>query len=113
MKSAAAIAALSALAQDTRLSVFRLLVRHEPDGLTVGEIATELGLAPATLSFHLKALVQAGLVESVPEGRFLRCRAQLDTMNALTAFLADDCCGGRPELCAAPTRRRSPARKSP
>ena len=86
------LSALAALAQESRLAVFRLLVEHTPDGLTAGAIGTRLELPPATLSFHLKALAHADLVASTAEGRFLRYRANIGTMNALIAYLMANCC---------------------
>jgi DNA-binding transcriptional ArsR family regulator len=101
MKSKAAVIALSALAQESRLAVFRLLVRHGPDGLTVGVIGEQLALPAPTLSFHLKTLAQAGLVTTEQEGRFVRYRAEMAGINELISFLTDDCCGGHPEQCSA------------
>ena len=92
MKSTDAVTALAALAQDTRLNVFRLLVQQGPSGLAAGEISGQLGIAPATLSFHLKELAHAGLVSSRQEGRFVFYAANFDAMNALLAFLTENCC---------------------
>ncbi len=92
MKSTDAVIALAAMAQDTRLSVFRLLVQQGPSGLAAGEIAGALGIAPATLSFHLKELAHAGLVSSRQEGRFVFYAANFDAMNALLAYLTENCC---------------------
>lgn len=100
MKTTDAVCALAALAQESRLSVFRLLVLSAPDGLTAGVIAEQLELPAPTLSFHLKTLAQAGLVNTVQEGRFVRYRAEIEAINALVGFLTDDCCGGNPELCS-------------
>lgn len=100
MENINAVAALAALAQESRLAVFRLLVRNAPEGLTPGVIGEQLDLPAPTLSFHLKALAQAGLVTTVPEGRYVRYRAELATINALIAFLTEDCCGGNPDRCA-------------
>ena len=100
MKNTDALAALAALAQESRLAVFRLLVRSAPDGLTPGVIGEQLELPAPTLSFHLKALAQAGLVSAVQEGRYVRYRAEIKTINALIAFLTDDCCGGDPDRCS-------------
>jgi ArsR family transcriptional regulator, arsenate/arsenite/antimonite-responsive transcriptional repressor len=86
------LAVLAALAQESRLGVFRLLVEHSPDGLTAGDIAQRVGLPAATLSFHLKALAHADLVVGRAEGRFLRYRANIDAMNALVAYLSANCC---------------------
>ena len=101
MESKAAVIALAALAQKSRLAVFRLLVRNGPDGLTVGLISEQLVLSASTLSFHLKTLAQAGLVTTEQEGRFVRYRAEMTGINDLISFLTDDCCGGHPELCSA------------
>lgn len=111
MKTDSALAALAALAQETRLAIFQLLVRYEPEGLTVGEIAQHLDLAPATLSFHLKTLTQAGLVSSEQDGRHIHCRAQIEAVQALGQFLIMDCCKGQPERCkpASSSSRRSKA----
>ena len=100
MKNIDAVAALAALAQESRLAVFRLLVRSAPDGLTPGVIGEQLELPAPTLSFHLKALAQAGLVSAVQEGRYLRYRAEITTINALIDFLTEDCCGGDPARCS-------------
>lgn len=100
MKNIDAVAALAALAQESRLAVFRLLVRNAPDGLTPGIIGEQLELPAPTLSFHLKALAQAGLVTTVQQGRYVRYRAEIAAINALIDFLTEDCCGGDPARCA-------------
>ncbi len=100
MDSNVAVTALSALAQPSRLAVFRWLVECGPQGACAGDIAGKLGVAPATLSFHLKALQHAHMVESHRSGRFIHYRANFSVMNALVEFLTTNCCGGRPELCA-------------
>ena len=92
MQTSTAVAALSALAQDTRLAVYRLLVQQGPTGLAAGEIAGRLDIAPATLSFHLKELAHAGLVTSRQEGRFVFYAANFEAMNSLVAFLTENCC---------------------
>jgi DNA-binding transcriptional ArsR family regulator len=92
MKTNSALSALGALAQESRLAVFRLLVRHAPEGLPAGAIATKLGLSPATLSFHLKELAHAGMVAPRQDGRFIWYRADLDAMNALIGYLTENCC---------------------
>jgi len=92
--------AVAALAQESRLAVFRLLVRNAPDGLTAGLIGEHFALPAPTLSFHLKVLAQAGLVTAEQEGRYVRYRAGMAGINALVGFLTDDCCGGHPELCS-------------
>ncbi len=92
MQSTDAVTALAALAQDTRLGVFRLLVQQGPSGLAAGEIAGQLGIAPATLSFHLKELAHAGLVSSRQDGRFVFYAANFGAMNALLDYLTENCC---------------------
>ncbi len=92
METTDAVRALAALAQESRLAVFRLLVRQGPTGVAAGEIAAELGLLPATLSFHLKELSHAGLVSARQEGRFIYYSADFSAMNRLLAFLTENCC---------------------
>jgi DNA-binding transcriptional ArsR family regulator len=92
MESKDVVPALAALAQDTRLAVYRLLVQQGPSGLAAGEIASKLDIAPATLSFHLKELTHAGLASSRQEGRFIYYAANFETMNQLVAFLTENCC---------------------
>lgn len=96
MKSTDAVKALGALAQETRLAIFRLLIEHGPHGLIAGKIAESLDILPATLSFHLKELSAAGLLEARTEGRFIFYSARFDRMNELLAFLTANCCGGNP-----------------
>jgi ArsR family transcriptional regulator len=96
MKSIQAVKALAALAQESRLAIFRLLVARGPDGLSAGAVGDELGIAPATLSFHFKELANAGLVVSRAQGRFVMYSANFRTMNDLLGFLTDNCCGGNP-----------------
>jgi DNA-binding transcriptional ArsR family regulator len=91
--------ALAALGQATRLSVFRLLVEAGPEGRMPGEIAEALSLPGATLSFHLKELVAAGLIQGEPRGRYICYRADFDAMNGLIGFLTDNCCGGDQNQC--------------
>ena len=92
------VKALGALAQETRLKLFRLLVVAGQDGLTPGHMAVTLGVAPTALSFHLKELNHAGLVRSEREGRHLIYRAEFSAMDALLAFLTAECCQGQPCL---------------
>ena len=96
---------LHALAQDSRLAVFRLLVRAGGDGVPAGEIARELGVAPNTLSAHLSVLANAGLVASRREGRSIIYAADYAGMGELLAFLVEDCCQGRAEVCASRSAR--------
>jgi ArsR family transcriptional regulator, arsenate/arsenite/antimonite-responsive transcriptional repressor len=102
MEKTDAVAALAALAQDNRLDVFRLLVQAGPDGIPAGAVADALDLAPNTLTFHFDRLRQAGLVTVRREGRSMIYAARFETMNALLAFLTENCCGGAPEKCAPP-----------
>ncbi|MBB2204964.1 ArsR/SmtB family transcription factor [Gluconacetobacter takamatsuzukensis] len=99
MDSESIILALGALAQPTRLDTFRLLVRHEPEGLAAGEIARRLDVPQNTLSAHLAIMARAGLVAATRHGRSIVYRADLATFRALTFHLVRDCCDGRPELC--------------
>jgi len=99
MNSKAAIDALAALAQETRLKVFRLLVQTGSDGLAAGEIARTLEVPPATLSFHLNHLETAGLITSERQQRRIIYAADYAGMRGLLRFLTEDCCQGRPELC--------------
>ena len=92
MKLISAVAAMAALAQESRLAAYRLLLESAPDGLPAGEIASRLGILPATLSFHLKALSHAGLVASSAQGRFVWYRADVAAMNDLVAYLTENCC---------------------
>ena len=96
MDTRAAIAALAALAQESRLAAFRLLVQAGPAGMAASRIAEALGIPASSLSFHLKELTHAGLVAPRQEGRFLIYVAQFDAMNGLLAFLTENCCGGNP-----------------
>ncbi len=97
--AAQAVIALGALAQETRLAIFRLLVEHAIDGLTPGAITLRLKLAPATLSFHLKELANAGLIVDHREGRFIHYRPHLEAMNALIGYLMANCCRASGKVC--------------
>jgi ArsR family transcriptional regulator len=99
MKEKDAVNALGALAQETRLAIFRMLVEEGPQGLPAGQIAERLGVPPATMSFHLTQLNRASLVVARRESRLIYYAVDVEGMNALLQFLTQDCCGGRPELC--------------
>jgi DNA-binding transcriptional ArsR family regulator len=107
MESTQAVQTLSALAQESRLAIFRLLVQAGPGGLAAGAIGEKLGLPPATLSFHLAGLTRAGLAQSRQEGRFVIYNADYAAMNALVGFLTDNCCQGA--ACETPSRTRRSA----
>jgi ArsR family transcriptional regulator, arsenate/arsenite/antimonite-responsive transcriptional repressor len=94
-----ALAALAALGQPTRLEIFRMLIRREPDGLPAGKIGEAIGCAHNTLSSHLGILARAGLIRATREGRSITYRANVSGMRALIDFLVTDCCDGHPELC--------------
>jgi DNA-binding transcriptional ArsR family regulator len=110
VESSRIVKALGALAQETRLAIFRLLVEHGPAGLPVGRIGNALGLAPATLSFHLKELAQAGLVTPRPDGRYIYYRTDFGAINEVIAYLTENCCsasGACDPSCALPNRAES------
>ena len=114
-----AVTVLAALAQESRLMIYRLLVEAGPTGLAVGEIGASLHVAPATLSFHLKELYHAGLVTTRQEGRFVYYSAQYGQMNSLLAYLTENCCARDGVGCApscgpagAPPQRRARRDKS-
>ena len=94
-----AVKALGALAQESRLTVFRMLVEAGPAGMSPGVIGERTGIPAATLSFHLKELVNTGLVSSRQEGRFILYAPRIDRMADLLDYLTHECCGGHPELC--------------
>lgn len=96
MDTKASIAALAALAQESRLAVFRLLVQAGPAGLAASRIAEHLDIPSSSLSFHLKELSHAGLLSSRQDGRFVIYAANIATMNGLIGFLTENCCGGLP-----------------
>ena len=99
METKTAVSALAALAQETRLSIYRLLVAAGPEGVAAGRIGEALDVPPATLSFHLKELSRAGLAGSRQEGRFVYYSADFEQMAALMTFLTRNCCNGMPQQC--------------
>ncbi|HEY7743623.1 MAG TPA: metalloregulator ArsR/SmtB family transcription factor [Burkholderiales bacterium] len=105
MESTRAVDALSALAHDKRLAIFRLLVQAGPAGVSAGVIGEKLGMPPATLSFHLAHLARSGLATSRQDGRFVIYSADFGNMNGLVEFLTDNCCGGKPCMPARRLRR--------
>ncbi len=100
------VTTLYALAQQSRLALFRALVQAGPDGLAAGALAELVGIGPSSVSFHMKELLNAGLVASRSEGRFVIYRADFAAMNTLVAFLTDNCCGGKPCLPAQRATRK-------
>ena len=112
MESKTVVAALSALAQESRLAIFRLLVQAGPAGLSAGRIAELLAVPSSSLSFHLKELSRADLLLSRQDGRFVIYSANFDAMNRLIAYMTENCCGGEPcgtvqaagEVCCEDTR---------
>ena len=99
MKDHDAVSALAALAHDSRLQIFRLLVRHAPNGLPAGEIATRIGVSPSNMSFHLNTLEHAGLCTARRDGQRIIYSLRLETTRALLSFLTEDCCQGQPSIC--------------
>jgi DNA-binding transcriptional ArsR family regulator len=100
MKSSVAITIFESLSSGVRLDAYRLLIKKGTDGMVAGEIALALDIPPTNLSFHLKALTQAGMVTVTQEGRFQRYRANIPLMLDLIAYLTEECCAGHPEQCA-------------
>lgn len=111
MKTEQVVIALAALAQATRLAVYRLLVQQGPTGLAAGEIAAKVGILPATLSFHLKELSRAGLVGTRQDGRFIYYAADYAAMNELLGFLTENCCAADCTSCAPASVPTPKARK--
>lgn len=105
MKDSTAVTAFGALAQETRLAIYRLLVEHGPNGMSAGAIAEMLGIPSATMSFHLAQLRGAGLITQRRESRSLIYAVDVAAMNQLIGFLTDRCCGGAPELCMPKPKR--------
>lgn len=96
MKTESVLAALAALAQESRLAVFRALVQAGPEGMAATKISEQIGVPPSSLSFHLKEMTHANLVTSRQSGRFVIYVASYQTMNGLIQFLTENCCGGNP-----------------
>ena len=116
METMRAVQSLSALAQASRLAIFRLLVQAGPTGMAAGSIGEELELPAATLSFHLAGLTRAGLAKSRQDGRFVIYTADFESMNALVDFLTDNCCGGQscaPAACQPVTIKGDKDEKTP
>ncbi|MEP4770800.1 MAG: metalloregulator ArsR/SmtB family transcription factor [Roseibium sp.] len=99
MEKKVALTALAALGQETRLDVFRLLVKSGKDGMSAGGISEALDVLPNTLSTHLGVLARSGLVHAERDGRTIHYCADLDVMGSLVTYLLQDCCGGNPDLC--------------
>ncbi|MEM6578414.1 MAG: helix-turn-helix transcriptional regulator [Pseudomonadota bacterium] len=108
-----ALSGLQALSQETRLNVFRLLMRAGPDGLPAGDIAEQLNVRQNTMSSHLSMLAAAGLITSDRDGRHIRYRADLTGVQGLIGYLIEDCCGGDPGQCAPLIREIAVPRRSP
>lgn len=113
MKSIDALNCLGALAQEHRLTLYRLLVQAGDSGMAVGELAAATGLAGATLTNHLHILRRAGMVSDERRGRVIQCRANYSQMNALLDFLTENCCVGSASMACAPAAVCKPTRRSP
>jgi DNA-binding transcriptional ArsR family regulator len=98
------VIALSALAQPTRLAIYRLLVTCGPDGMAAGQLADKLSVSPANISFHFKTLNHAGLIGSRQDGRFVYYAANFTVMNDMLSYLTENCCAGNPDECAVPDK---------
>ncbi|NYT46027.1 helix-turn-helix transcriptional regulator [Alcaligenaceae bacterium] len=113
METKSIVRALAAIAHESRLEAYRCLVQAGPGGLAAGQLSEKVGIAPSSLSFHLKELVNAGLIRSRQEGRFVFYSAKYETMNSLLAYLTENCCGGNPcspvkaDACAATQKTHS------
>ncbi|QQS53835.1 MAG: winged helix-turn-helix transcriptional regulator [Candidatus Competibacteraceae bacterium] len=113
MKKSDILAALGALAQETRLDIFRYLVEVGSAGAPAGQIGERFGLPPPTLSFHLKRLQHAGLIQRVRQSRSLIYSADFATIQAVLGYLTENCCAGHPEICAIPSREEEMPRNNP
>lgn len=111
MQNKQAITILAALAQESRLAVYRLLIEHAPEGLAASAIAEKLGLPNATLSFHLKELSHAGLVSSRQSGRFIYYAPVIEAMNDLIGYLTDHCCSQSDSSCSTAAAKCAPTRR--
>lgn len=111
MKEKTALEALGALAQRSRLAIFRYLVEVGPEGAVASQIAEALGIAPTALTFHTKELGIAGLTRSEQQGRFVRYTANFEVMNDLITYLTENCCRGDPAACCPPAASSKSARK--
>ncbi|MCB5364949.1 helix-turn-helix transcriptional regulator [Pusillimonas sp. CC-YST705] len=113
METKSIVRALAAIAHESRLEAYRYLVQAGPAGLPAGQLSELVGIAPSSLSFHLKELVNAGLLSSRQEGRFVFYSAEYEAMNSLLAYLTENCCGGNPcspvslDACAVTQKTRS------
>ncbi len=105
IKSIQVVKALAALAQPTRLAIFRLLVVIGQDGMAAGQVAGKLKVSPATLSFHFKTLNHAGLIVSRQDGRFIYYAANFAVMNGMVDYLTENCCGGNADACNVPSKK--------
>jgi ArsR family transcriptional regulator len=105
MESLQVVKALSALAQPTRLAIFRLLVVCGPAGMAAGQVAEKLQVSAANMSFHFKTLSHAGLIESRQDGRFVYYTANFIVMNDMLAYLTENCCSGNPDACKVPVKK--------
>lgn len=111
METDEAVIALGAIAQETRLTIFRLLIQAGPAGLSVGEIGESVDVAPATLSFHLKQIADAGLINARQDGRFIFYSADYARMNSLVDFLTENCCV-KDDVACMPVRLRCPTART-
>jgi DNA-binding transcriptional ArsR family regulator len=105
MKPAQVVKALAALAQPTRLAIYRLLVACGPEGMAAGQVSEKLKVSPATLSFHFRTLSHAGLIAGRQDGRFVYYAANFAAMNGMVDYLTENCCGGNADACKAPGRK--------
>jgi len=105
MKPDRVVMALAALAQPTRLAIYRLWVTGGPDGMAAGQVAEKLKVSPATMSFHFRTLSHAGLIESRQDGRFIFYAANFAVMNGMVDYLTENCCGGNADACKVPSKK--------